>query len=420
MRNERNAGRKPIVSDEVIDQALKRYEKGERISDLSKEMGISRQALYKRIKGSKNKTVHIEYLVDGTVTTLIEADFYKEQINVINYASKLSERAFGYEQDPDWDRFQELLEDICLKKYCPDNDHRLMLENRRRFSLKDLEDTGTKHGYGIKIEDFDEDPVFEFTKKDLILLRSDTDGFQMKALTFDRRYFVKSQAVIGGVILDDWAVEIIAASICDQLHIPCVKQKHCKFFYGSQSFEGVCSLNFELDGYTFVSFESLLSRMNRSSNDDEFIKLDAISKLKWCAKMLSEASGLDYEKTERYMIDLAVLDCLVGNVDRHTRNFGLFYDCNKERFEIPPVFDCGMGLFEHDSYKDSYKTFKEAMNNVYVAPYGEDPFDMLTMLKNEYDLKKLYTKASHIEYGDLINTEYALEYERRMQKLWQK
>lgn len=421
MRNERNAGRKPIVSTELIEQIVKRYESGESISDLANEIGVSRQALYKRIKESRYKTIRIDYIVDGEICTVIEADFRKEQMHVINYAKELSKRAFGYEQDPDWDKLHGFFEDYYLKTVCSNKyDSNIMLDDKRRFSLNDINSISVNSGSYIKIETFEENPVFEFRKKDLILLRSDTDGFQMKALHADRKYFVKSQAVMGGVKLDDWAVEIISTNICEQLCIPCVKQKHCKFIYCGREYEGVYSLNFELDGYTFISFESLLSRMNKSSNDDEFIRLDAISKLKWCAKMLAEAGNLEYEKTEKYMLDLAVLDCLVGNVDRHTRNFGLFYDCNKERYEIPLVFDSGMGLFEHDNYKESYKTYDEAMNNVYVAPYGEDPFDMLSMLGNEYDLKRLYPGVNTISYGDLLKTRFALEYERRMQELWQK
>ena len=421
MRNERNAGRKPIVSTELIEQIVKRYESGESISDLANEIGVSRQALYKRIKESRYKILCIDYIVDGEICTVIEADFRKEQMHVINYAKELSKRAFGYEQDPDWDKLHCFLEDFYLKTVCSNEyDSRIMLDDKRRFSLDDIKSINVDTGSGIQIESLEENPVFEFRKKDLILLRSDTDGFQMKALNADRKYFVKSQAVMGGVKLDDWAVEIIATNICEQLCIPCVKQKHCKFIYCGREYEGVYSLNFELDGYTFISFESLLSRMNKSSNDDEFIRLDAISKLKWCAKMLAEAGNLEYKKTEKYMLDLAILDCLVGNVDRHTRNFGLFYDCNKERYEIPLVFDSGMGLFEHDNYKESYKTYEEAMNNVYVAPYGEDPFDMLSMLGNEYDLKRLYPGVNTISYGDLLKTRFALEYERRMQELWQK
>ena len=157
-----------------------------------------------------------------------------------------------------------------------------------------------------------------------------------------------------------------------------------------------------------------------STKEDYFLKLGTIEKLKWCAKQLSELGNIDYAFTEKYMIDLAVLDCLVGNVDRHTRNFGLFFNTLTGEYEIPLIFDNGMGLFEHDYYRDNYKSFDEAMNNVYVTPYGDDPFDMLLLLHKEFDLKKIYAGIDRIEYLDILSKPFVLEYERRMNELWQK
>ena len=120
------------------------------------------------------------------------------------------------------------------------------------------------------------------------------------------------------------------------------------------------------------------------------------------------------------MLDLAVVDCLVGNVDRHTRNFGLFFNAVTGRYEIPLLFDNGMGLFENDPYRDRYKSFDEAMNTVYVSPYGEDPFDMFRMLDEEFNLERMYPGIRELIYPDLLTTPFALEYERRVKKIWQK
>ncbi len=79
-----------------------------------------------------------------------------------------------------------------------------------------------------------------------------------------------------------------------------------------------------------------------------------------------------------------------------------------------------MGLFENDPYRDEYRTFEEAMNHVYVAPYGEDPFDMLELLDKEYGLRSIYGNKEGFKYGDVLKTEFALEYEKRMNELWQR
>ncbi|MBP9997393.1 MAG: helix-turn-helix domain-containing protein [Lachnospiraceae bacterium] len=58
MRNDNiSVGRKPIISDDEIRNILSRNEKGENISALAAEYGVSRQALYKRMNNMKNVTV---------------------------------------------------------------------------------------------------------------------------------------------------------------------------------------------------------------------------------------------------------------------------------------------------------------------------------------------------------------------------
>ncbi|MCR5726679.1 MAG: hypothetical protein K6G24_04350 [Lachnospiraceae bacterium] len=53
------------------------------------------------------------------------------------------------------------------------------------------------------------------------------------------------------------------------------------------------------------------------------------------------------------------------------------------------------------------------MNNVYVAPYGEDPFEFLEILNRHFHLKDIYS-LREISYPDILHTPFALEYERRM------
>ncbi len=43
--NERNAGRKPVISAEKLEELQKRHKAGEAISALAKEVGVSRQTL---------------------------------------------------------------------------------------------------------------------------------------------------------------------------------------------------------------------------------------------------------------------------------------------------------------------------------------------------------------------------------------
>lgn len=258
-----------------------------------------------------------------------------------------------------------------------------------------------------------ETKTFHFDKKDLITLRSSTGGFQPKFLSRDRQYFVKAQAVISGVTMQDWLVEIIASDFCRQLDIPCVQQKECAICFAGREYKGVYSDNFELQGRSFKSFESLLNENMMSTNDSAFIRKNAVEKLYWCAKQLSLLCGLEYMDCLNYMLDTAVIDCLVGNVDRHTRNFGIFYNNLCGKYEIPLIFDSGMGLFENDSYRDHYKTFEDAMHNCYVSPYGEDPFDLIDILEKEFAISERYS-FQNLRIIQALPGKYAIEYTDRM------
>ena len=413
MSNERNAGRKPKITDEQLNKIISRHESGESLSALADEFGISRQALHKRIKELQEKPVTINWVVDDQPVSTITVDVRRQVLTLANYAIQLSKLPFGFNSNPTWQEFARLLEEKYLISVGVDEPGVfLFTDGEKSFNPSQISE--------LQIESDDSIPEFSFTKKDILLTRTDTDGFQMKALTSDHRYFVKSQAIMAGIQMQDWAVEIIASDIAKQLGIPCVQQKHCIFAYGGRKFDAVFSANFELDGYTFLSFEFMLEERHLSTKEDFFFKMNAIEKLKWCATKLSEIGNLSYQDTERYMLNLAVLDCLVGNVDRHTRNFGLFYNTFTGQYEIPLIFDNGMGLFEHDYYRDNYRNYEEAMNNVYVSPYGEDPFELLLMLNKEFHIKEAYPGVKGIRYLDNLNTPFALEYERRMCSLWQK
>ncbi len=414
MSNDRNAGRKPIIEREQIELIIERNKRGESISSIAREYGVSRQALSKRIKSARqDRDIQMDYYVHDILCSRIIINPIRQVLRVINYTDRLSKRAFGYNSDPNWGDLEEFLDNYYMSNSgIYSYDEFLLRDDNTDIDI--LYDSGSDGDSNIVIQEADEIPHFHFAKKDRLLIRTDTDGYQMKAITHDRQHFVKSQAVISGVIMNDWAVEIIAYDLCRQLSISCVEQKHCKFVYEGCAFDGVYSDNFELDGYTFVSFERLLARNNYSTTDEEFISLDAMSKLKWCALRLSKIGDIPYEDTFKYMLDMAVIDCLIGNIDRHTKNFGLFFNNNTGRYEIPPIFDNGMGLFENDYYRDSYKSFEEAMNHVYVAPYGEDPFDMIKMLNDEFNLIHIYSNLGDVKYMELLNTDFSRRYIKEM------
>lgn len=233
-------------------------------------------------------------------------------------------------------------------------------------------------------------PTFCFSKKECIIARGGTPGFQPK---FKRdKYFFKSQAELSGTLMNDWLVEIIASKFAQVLGIPTVKQYACKIQCGNRENYGVFSKNFELDGNTFISLASLANRIGYDLTSPSFLKLSSDEKLREYARIISNSCELDYDSCEKYLVDLAVSDILVCNTDRHTHNFGVFWNSINNRYEIPLTFDYGMGLFESDYGCKSCQSFDDAMYYAYIAPYGEDPLDMLQILKKNFDLSRYQFK----------------------------
>lgn len=416
MSNPRGAGRKPKLSEEQFNCLKRRVDSGERISSLADEYGISRQAIYEKLKKeNRDCEIRIDYIRNGELLSRLYADPVKQVIRIRNYTDQLSKTPFGWKEHPEWTDFEDLLEKEYLTQKMPGSlptPYLSLLCEDTSFNKVLLSELSDPNRFHVLPEN--NELTFSFRRKDVLYTRSDTDGFQMKALSRDRQWFVKSQAVMAGKRMNDWMVEAIASALCEQLEIPHVEQIPCRLFYEGRPYMGVCSRNFELDGYTFISFERLLERDGKSSRDEEFIRLGPLEKLRWCSRELSKAGSLPEEQTLKYMLDLALIDCLVGNTDRHTRNFGLFFSSHQAAYGIPLIFDNGMGLFEHDYYKDEYTDFEEAMRTVYVEPYGEDPFDMLRLLISHFDLYSLYPKLPNIVYPDFPVSSFAKEYQTRI------
>ena len=90
MANDRNAGRKPKIDNDELNNIRKRIENGEKVADLSKEYGVSRQALYKRLRESDAPTeAKIDYYVGNDLCSTIYVNTRNQEIRLVNYALAL-------------------------------------------------------------------------------------------------------------------------------------------------------------------------------------------------------------------------------------------------------------------------------------------------------------------------------------------
>ena len=68
------------------------------------------------------------------------------------------------------------------------------------------------------------------------------------------------------------------------------------------------------------------------------------------------------------LLIMIVLDYILANEDRHLNNFGVNLN-EKGKFTLPPLFDFGIGLFEHD---EKYNTLplQIAMRKIKAQPFN--------------------------------------------------
>lgn len=436
MKNVRGAGRKSKIAPEKMDELLKKIALGESVSSLATEIGISKQALYKKIHEiDRIAILNLDYIINNIVITKIEVNVKNETIKIVNINSRLFERPFGIKQEPDWNDFVELLEKEFLISFGVDEksiDESYFLTSGEKIfiSLEKILYSAKCH---LKLSDSSEEivrsyqtiirpygqsednslfPVWPYMNKSRILKNAHLTGYQIKGITSDRFFVIKSQIIKEGTLLDDWAVEIIAMDICRQLDISYLKQRECNIIIDGKLYKGLKSQNFAADGYEFVPLTRLL--LNIGYSVDGFEYFDTLNKLKWCADKLSLAGEIEYKNALKYMIDLSLVDSLVGNSERNLDNIGLLYNINTGKYEIAPVFNCGQGLFEHDEYRDTYLSYESAILTVAIKPYDEDPFDMIRILNDEFSLTKLYPGLKNITYNSQWKKPYVVEYIAKM------
>ncbi len=101
---------------------------------------------------------------------MLEADFNKRKLAIVNYAEEISKRPFGFNNTPSWNQFIRTLEEKYFESQgATEPGTYLLTDGEKSFSLDEVT--------GISIHDIADIPAFEFQKKDLLITRTDTDGF---------------------------------------------------------------------------------------------------------------------------------------------------------------------------------------------------------------------------------------------------
>lgn len=232
----------------------------------------------------------------------------------------------------------------------------------------------------MKKIDFSVPRVFNSVDMISLQLGSTSKGNQRKWYYQPERLYVKQQFYYAGQYWKDYLVEIIAYKIAQQINLHGVRvipQYECIIKDYNLSTHGVYSPDFTANGERFISFNRILVGLNfdfpvyGGIGEKWDFTLDMFAKL-----------GLDYTN---YLIVMSLLDYLVGNEDRHFNNFGCLQ--TDRGFTQAPLFDFGLGLFEHDP-RYEHEPFRDCLRSMQSQPFSRDNQEVIDYLSGRYDLKQ--------------------------------
>lgn len=204
-------------------------------------------------------------------------------------------------------------------------------------------------------------PIFYAEDMVELQLLSSSKGNQRKWYHSEKDVYVKEQFFYQGRYWKDYLVEVISSEIGKQLPAKCARvleQRACIITDANGMAYGVYSKNFAA-GLSYIPFKRIIDANNIYFDE----RADIDEKWNFVLESIEKFCKLDYTD---FLITMTLLDYLVGNEDRHLNNFGVLF--GNHIFSISPLFDFGLGLFEHD-LKYEHVAFRECLALMYSKPF---------------------------------------------------
>ena len=237
-----------------------------------------------------------------------------------------------------------------------------------------------------------------------------SQGNQPKWKTPDGQWYIKECFDYQDIHWRDDKVEVISsqyAKLChlDLFGVKVLEQEPC-FVDGRPA---VRSKNFCDEHQYFIPFYRLIGAhlIPRDCSVEDRLNL--------YSNILLEATGLHYTN---YLFVMMVLDCIISNEDRHLSNFGALYSTETQSYSIPPLFDFGLGMLEHDiKYREM--PLAKCVNRIDGKPFAGKNKKVLQKLTTVYPdvVKRLLPDSIELDIFDFPSNKAKLLFKRQNQML---
>lgn len=206
---------------------------------------------------------------------------------------------------------------------------------------------------------------------------SSSKGNQSKWYDPKSRSFIKKAFDYQGRIWKDYLCEKIAVEIGSQLDMSVADTEPCLIQDGDTEVIGSISSNFLNDYEQFISFQRLLNMAQYDVTSKHYRDMSVTERILSAVEVYDRYCKVD---ARQYLYEMICLDFLIGNEDRHHNNFGVIR--TPEGYRLPPHFDNGLSLFEHDT------KYMGVPLHVCIRKMKGKPFST--------DLKKAYVAATQL------------------------
>lgn len=116
--NKPTSGRKKALSKDDVDIAVKMQQQGKTTTQIAEYFCVSRQTISKYLNQTPDEdySMRIDFMYKQKVCTEIYVDYLHKKVKIVNRIDNIMKRAFGVNENPDWDDFEEFLADRCFPK----------------------------------------------------------------------------------------------------------------------------------------------------------------------------------------------------------------------------------------------------------------------------------------------------------------
>lgn len=112
------SGRKKALSNNDVELAIKMQQQGKTTKQIAEHFSVSRQTISKYLNKplTDDYVMRIDFMYKQKVCTEIYVDYMHKKIKIVNRTNDIMKRAFGINEFPSFEDYEDFLADRCLPK----------------------------------------------------------------------------------------------------------------------------------------------------------------------------------------------------------------------------------------------------------------------------------------------------------------